>query len=95
MAVLSASIDHFLYFRYRDGSREGNFVFHKSNSFPYGALGPVSFMWNPKVEAVKKKKKGKTEEKPRQLWIWVHPAAIQDVLEELQLHASQEDCPGS
>lgn len=51
------------------------------DSYPWKAIGPVTFMWNPSQPI----KTQDTNEPPseRQLWIWCHPACWAEVWEEL------------
>lgn len=35
---------------YKNGSRQGNVILYKFDQYPYGALGPVSFLWRQKQE---------------------------------------------
>ena len=56
------------------GTREGSVMLFHKNSYPFGAIGRVSFLW-------KLLPQDKSED--RTLWIWVHPAFYQEVLEEL------------
>ncbi|CAG0897260.1 unnamed protein product [Darwinula stevensoni] len=52
--------------------REGCVVLYQPNTYPLGAIGPVSFLWLPSEE-----------ETERRLWLWSHPsyaAQVQDVL---------------
>ncbi|PSN54054.1 hypothetical protein C0J52_03083 [Blattella germanica] len=57
------------------GTREGSVMMFHQNSYPLGAIGRVSFLWKPIVEE-------KTNSE-RTIWLWVHPAFYQEVLEEL------------
>ncbi|KAJ9596564.1 hypothetical protein L9F63_012397 [Diploptera punctata] len=59
------------------GTREGSVMLFHQNSYPFGAIGRVSFFWKPVTQL-------KCEENPyRSLWIWVHPAFYQQVKDEL------------
>lgn len=53
------------------GSREGETDLFKIDAYPKNALSRVSFMWKP------------TEEDMKVLWIFVHPTAYREVLQEL------------
>ncbi|CRK86886.1 CLUMA_CG000711, isoform A [Clunio marinus] len=57
---------------YQKGCREGHIDLFKINQYPYGALARVSFMWKPSSDKLR-----------RTLWMFVHPTAYQEVLEEL------------
>ena len=35
---------------YRKGQREGSIVVYEADMYPYGAIGPVQFMWKPKLD---------------------------------------------
>lgn len=55
---------------YQNGSREGQVDLFKANSYPSRVLARVNFMWKP------------TENPRKSLWIFVHPTAYREVLEE-------------
>lgn len=52
---------------YIHGSREGAIHLYKANSYPYGYIGKVCFIWVPSCTSVKT------------LWLFVHPSQIDDV----------------
>ncbi|XP_018521260.2 LOW QUALITY PROTEIN: ribonucleases P/MRP protein subunit POP1 [Lates calcarifer] len=56
------------------GRRQGSVVLYRAGHYPSQPLGPVTFLWRPRVH-------GSTH---RQLWIWAHPTIKQDLLPELQ-----------
>ena len=66
-----------------DGLREGSVMLFHQNTFPYGAIGVVSFLWKPSEE-VKCNDEMEISE-TRTLWIWAHPAFYQELLDELIL----------
>ena len=66
-----------------DGSQEGSVMLFHQNTFPYGAIGVVSFLWKPSEE-VKCNDEMEISE-TRTLWIWAHPAFYQELLDELIL----------
>lgn len=66
-----------------DGTREGSVMLFHQNTFPYGAIGRVSFLWKPS-EKLKSDDDTQLSE-TRTLWIWVHPALYQELLDELIL----------
>ena len=35
---------------YRKGHREGSIVVYEADMYPYGAIGPVQFMWKPTLD---------------------------------------------
>ncbi|XP_008574159.1 PREDICTED: ribonucleases P/MRP protein subunit POP1 [Galeopterus variegatus] len=59
------------------GKRQGSVMLYRANKYPREMLGPVTFIW--KSEMIP----GDTSES-RQLWIWLHPAVKQDILEEIK-----------
>lgn len=61
-----------------DGSREGTLLLFHQNSYPYGLIGPVKFFWKPQIPFDLK-----TEDQLRCLWLWVHPACIKELTDEL------------
>lgn len=58
---------------YEQGSREGSIFMYKHNSFPYGAIGRVSFIWDACIV-----------EETRALWIWAEPLVYEQLADELQ-----------
>ena len=38
---------------HRKGQREGSIVVYEADMYPYGAIGPVQFMWKPKLDISK------------------------------------------
>lgn len=58
---------------YINGAREGTTDIFKIDSYPYGAIANVNFLWNSHDESSGKKS----------LWIFTHPAAYRDILNEL------------
>jgi len=64
-----------------DGTREGSVMLFHQNTFPYGAIGRVSFLWKPTEEVTSDDSMQISE--ARTLWIWVHPAFYQELLDEL------------
>ena len=66
-----------------DGTREGSVMLFHQNTFPYGAIGVVSFLWKPSEEV--KSNDDMEISETRTLWIWAHPAFYQELLDELIL----------
>lgn len=66
-----------------DGTREGSVMLFHQNTFPHGAIGRVSFLWKPTEEL--KSDNNMQMSEARTLWIWVHPAFYQELLDELIL----------
>nr|KAF6426729.1 POP1-like protein, ribonuclease P/MRP subunit [Molossus molossus] len=60
------------------GKRQGSLMLYRANKYPQDMLGPVTFIWKPE------RTPGDTSES-RQLWIWLHPALKQDILEEIKV----------
>lgn len=56
---------------YISGAREGTTDVFKIDSYPYGAIANVRFLWNSH------------ESDKKSLWIFIHPAAYRDVLNEV------------
>ncbi|DAA22604.1 ribonucleases P/MRP protein subunit POP1 isoform X1 [Bos taurus] len=59
------------------GKCQGSVMLYRANKYPLEMLGPVTFMWKAQGTP------GDTSES-RQLWIWLHPALKQDILEEIK-----------
>lgn len=59
------------------GRREGSIHLFRDGKYPYKALGKVNFLWRCEED------EGKTEEDKRTLWLWIHPAYYNQILEEL------------
>lgn len=56
---------------FQSGSREGQVDLFSMDAYPSRALARVSFMWKPSDDAM------------RTLWMFVHPTAYREVLEEI------------
>lgn len=54
------------------GNREGSVDVFRRGSYPFHAIGRVTFMWRPE-----------TAEGKRTLWIWCHPAFYKEFLQEI------------
>lgn len=67
-------------FRYLSGGREGSAMLHKPDSFPLGAICPVSFLWRPSIDS----SGDGVDPAARSLWLWLHPAVYDEVLTLLQ-----------
>ncbi|KAL4237001.1 Ribonucleases P/MRP protein subunit pop1 [Mactra antiquata] len=63
------------------GTREGQTIVYKYDKYPWNAIGPVSFMWNP-VQPISSDQNLKSTNQ-RQLWIWCHPGCFEDIWNEL------------
>lgn len=56
---------------FQSGAREGEVDVFKVDSYPMKAIARVSFMWRPAISST------------RSLWIFVHPSAYREMLQEL------------
>ncbi|XP_045157725.2 ribonucleases P/MRP protein subunit POP1-like [Mercenaria mercenaria] len=63
------------------GTREGNTIMYESDKYPWNAIGPVSFMWNPSPPIRDKSQNEAANQ--RQLWIWCHPSIFDQIWKEL------------
>ena len=61
------------------GCREGMLVLYHYDSYPYHAIGCISFMWQPISDNFID-----TTDNERQLWIWCHPSCYREVWDEIQ-----------
>ncbi|KAM7341942.1 POP1 ribonuclease P/MRP subunit [Cochliomyia hominivorax] len=59
-----------------NGRREGCIELFKAGAYPYHALGKVTFLWRFEDEKIPNDGK-------RCLWLWLHPAAYNIILEEI------------
>lgn len=57
--------------KYATGHKEGTLMFFKKNGYPNSPIGNVNFFWRPKKSDI------------RTIWIWIHPAFYNDVLNEI------------
>uniref|UniRef100_A0A8C9F1Y4 POP1 homolog, ribonuclease P/MRP subunit n=1 Tax=Pavo cristatus TaxID=9049 RepID=A0A8C9F1Y4_PAVCR len=55
------------------GRFQGSLNLYRADRYPEDMLGPVTFIWKPRDGS-----------ENRQLWIWMHPALKQDILNELK-----------
>uniref|UniRef100_A0A5S6PYK5 Ribonucleases P/MRP protein subunit POP1 n=1 Tax=Trichuris muris TaxID=70415 RepID=A0A5S6PYK5_TRIMR len=58
------------------GQREGSVVLYEQGRYPYGCIGPCSFIWEP-CDAPE-------DNIIRKIWIWVHPSIKAKVLSTLK-----------
>ena len=79
---------------YIAGTRQGWTVLYRENSYPFRALGDVTFLWRQLSTDSDAHDGAGTWNKHRQLWIWTHPACYSDVLSELKnvFRLTQADC---
>ena len=73
---------------YEDGTRAGHCVMYHSARYPYGAIGPVEFLWQPVNDDVVL-----TTDSTIKLWLTVSPAIYDEVIEELAVATATFD-PG-
>ncbi|TPX34544.1 hypothetical protein SmJEL517_g02836 [Synchytrium microbalum] len=69
--------------RYTSGIRSGDSFLHRVDQYPFGALCPVKFLWKPDTNA--------NEATLRTLWLFVHPSAFNDALEEVTIAVSHAE----
>lgn len=90
---LITSSDTGLTFRargYVSGSQEGSTMLYHQGLYPFGAIGPVHFMWRPAKPSVD------GASTTRQLWLWVHPSIHDEVCEEMvQVFGLRKEDTGS
>lgn len=58
---------------YQQGTREGSIFMYQYDTYPSGAIGRVSFIWDTCIK-----------EKTRSLWIWTEPSFYKQLTDELQ-----------
>lgn len=58
---------------YENGTREGSIFMYKHDTYPYEAVGRVSFIWDTCIQ-----------EETRALWIWTEPSIYQQLADVLQ-----------
>ncbi|XP_050539445.1 ribonucleases P/MRP protein subunit POP1 [Daktulosphaira vitifoliae] len=59
---------------YLSGTREGSIFMYKKNSYPYEAVGRVTFIWDTNIL-----------QESRSLWIWTDPSIYKQLADELQI----------
>lgn len=68
-----------------NSGKEGHVVLYHKDCYPFGAIGPVSFLWrqncHAKSSSINDEESG--SESP-QLWIWAHPACFDEVFQAIQ-----------
>lgn len=67
---------------YRFGTHQGKTILYEYKRFPFGALAPVTFLWKPNPSG---------ESNDRVLWIWVHAAAFDQILKEIENGINQSN----
>ncbi|CAN8025384.1 unnamed protein product, partial [Ixodes persulcatus] len=72
---------------YLSGTQEGSTVLYHRGMYPYGAIGPVRFMWRPlqpsECQSESPSESQLNRQGNRQLWLWVHPSIHDEVCKEL------------
>lgn len=56
---------------YLTGQCEGNTILYEADKYPFNCIGPVRFLWHPKIH------------EQRSIWIWSHPAIYKQVEDQL------------
>ncbi|KAF2076723.1 hypothetical protein CYY_001980 [Polysphondylium violaceum] len=67
------------------GSREGNVHLYYPNRFPYHFICPANFLWRQE----KINSNNSSNNKERMLWIWIHPAALKEVVYVFEKESSK------
>lgn len=65
---------------YQNGTREGETDIFRIDSYPANALTRITFLWKS------------SEDKRKTLWLFVHPTAYQEVLQELVVLFQLQNC---
>jgi hypothetical protein len=61
-------------------------VVYHYDQYPYGAMGPVKFLWQYVEEQDQPSTSASnTSEMCRHMWIWVHPAMYMDFIKEIKI----------
>lgn len=76
------------------GSREGSTVLYSAGSYPFSALGEVSFVWKPLLQTESDITDTESGECWRTLWIWTHPSSHGVILAELKKVLQLSDSDG-
>lgn len=63
------------------GTREGQTIMYECDRYPWNAIGPVSFMWDPSVDISGIQENNSVSN--RRLWIWCHPSTFHQIWKEL------------
>ena len=69
---------------YRGGQREGELLLHYPQRYPHGLIAPVKFHWRPPTVGAASAE--------RALWLWVHAAVYEELLQLLSAVAAQHGC---
>lgn len=64
---------------YINGLKEGHCVLYRPHSFPFNAIGPVSFLWRPCLDLGTNDMSSSLQ----QLWIWCHPTIHDELIKVL------------
>ena len=84
---------------YRGGQREGELLLHHPDRHPYGLIAPVKFQWQPPSFPPDSLSSSSgqsllpvSSSTPRRLWLWLHAAVYEELLQLLSSVASQHRC---
>ena len=70
---------------YKGGQREGRAVMYRSRCYPYGAIGPVHFLWQMQtLRHIDEVVLNSAHSPAPKLWVWCHPGMYEEVLSEVQ-----------
>ena len=70
---------------YKSGQREGRAVMYCSRCYPYGAIGPVQFLWQMQtLHHIDEVVLNSAQSPASKLWVWCHPGMYEEVLSEVQ-----------
>ncbi|XP_050422061.1 ribonucleases P/MRP protein subunit POP1 [Adelges cooleyi] len=59
---------------YENGTREGTVFMYRNDTYPFGAIGRVSFIWDTN-----------SSQQIRTLWMWSDPSIYKELADELQM----------
>ena len=70
---------------YRSGQREGELLLHYPDRYPHGLIAPVKFLWRPATTL-------SSLSAERALWLWIHAAVYEELLQLLSSVGAQHGC---
>jgi len=87
-SIIDLSIPSITSNRYIKGNRIGNTKIYEFKKYPFNTIAPITFLW----KAISMDKLDKLNNE-RTLWLWIHPSACQDTLNEIEKAKNELNIP--
>ncbi|XP_035230465.1 ribonucleases P/MRP protein subunit POP1-like [Stegodyphus dumicola] len=83
LAYLTDASTGFTFESYLNGTKEGFCVLYHPKTYPFQAIGPVSFIWEANISSNVLQIDSELCNHFRKLWIWCHPTIHSEIVEVL------------